>query len=148
MTHDASGEYFRNSVLTATPEQLQLMLYDGAIRFATQAREFLQRKDFENSCETLLKAQRIVLQMQDGLRPEVNPELVGQLMALYQFVHRRLVDANMRRSTEAIDDALQILHHQRETWAMLLAKFEGAAANADAAASAADIPTESLSLVV
>ncbi len=119
----ASDEYLRNTVMTATPEQLQLMLYDGAIRFATQAREALVKSDFETSCEKLLRAQRIVLEMSNGLRPEVNLDLCEQMAALYDFVYSRLVDANMRRDPEAIDEALKILEHQRETWRMLIQKI-------------------------
>ena len=85
----ASDEYLRNTVMTATPEQLQLMLYDGAIRFSTQAREALAKSDFETSCEKLLRAQRIMLEMRNGLRPEVNLELCEQMAALYDFVYNR-----------------------------------------------------------
>lgn len=129
----ASDEYLRNTVMTATPEQLQLMLYDGAIRFATQAREALAKSDFETSCEKLLRAQRIVLEMRNGLRPEVNPELCDQISALYDFVYNRLVDANMQRDPAAIDEALRILEHQRETWRLLIEKIrrEGAPQTAD-----------------
>lgn len=119
----ASDEYLRNTVMTATPEQLQLMLYDGAIRFATQAREALAKSDFETSCEKLLRAQRIVLEMRNGLRPEVNLELCEQMAALYDFVYNRLVDANMQRDPAAIDEALRILEHQRETWRLLIEKI-------------------------
>lgn len=124
----ASDEYLRNTVMTATPEQLQLMLYDGAIRFSTQAREALANSDFETSCEKLLRAQRIVLEMRNGLRPEVNLELCEQMAALYDFVYNRLIDANMQRDPTAIDEALRILEHQRETWSILIQKIrrEGA----------------------
>jgi len=123
MAGETSQEYLKNAVMTAPPEQLQLMLYDGAIRFAGQARTAMEQKQFDASCELLLKAQRIVLELQNGLRPEVNPSLCGQMAALYQFIYRRLVDANMQRDTTAIDDALRILGHQRETWDLLIQKL-------------------------
>ena len=122
MSHDASGEYLKNAVMTATPEQLQLMLYDGAIRFAGQARDALGRGDYEESCEKLIRAQNIVLEMRNGLRHDVNESLCSQMSALYTFIYNRLVDGNMKRSQSAIDEALKILHHQRETWQMLLDK--------------------------
>ncbi len=122
MTHDPSGEYLKNAVLTATPEQLQLMLYDGAIRFAGQAREAMGRGDHETSCEKLIRAQNIVLEMRNGLRHEVNPTLCSQMASLYTFIYNRLVEANMSRSQTAIDDALKVLQHQRETWQMLVEK--------------------------
>ncbi|MFQ5501422.1 MAG: flagellar export chaperone FliS [Phycisphaerae bacterium] len=123
MNRDASGEYLRNAVMTANPEQLQLMLYDGAIRFATQARESLGREDWETSCEKLIRAQRILVEMRNGLREEVNPALCRQMSALYDFIYNRLVDANMQRSQSLIDEALKVLHHQRDTWRMLIDKI-------------------------
>ena len=122
----ASNEYLKNAVMTATPEQLQLMLYDGAIRFARQARDALRAQDWETSCEKLIRAQRIIVEMQKGLRHEVNPELCSQLASLYQFVYSRLVDANISHRESALDEALQILEHQRETWRLILERLHTA----------------------
>lgn len=116
----ASGEYLKNAVMTATSEQLQLMLYDGAIRFVRQARDAMRARDWETSCEKLIRAQKIIVEMQKGLRYDVNPTLCGQLVALYQFVYTRLVDANVTHQQTAVDEALQILEHQRETWKLLV----------------------------
>lgn len=125
MTHDPSSEYLKNAVMTATPEQLQLMLYDGAIRFAGQARDAMGRGDLETSCEKLIRAQNIVLEMRNGLRHEVNPTLCAQMASLYTFIYNRLVDANLKRSQSALDEALKILNHQRETWQILVEKVRG-----------------------
>lgn len=135
MAHTASDEYLRNAVLTATPEQLHLMLYDGAIRFARQGGEALRRQDFETSCEKLLRAQKIVTEMKAGLRPEVQPELCEQMSGLYNFVYWKLVDANLRHDLSALDEALQILEHQRETWRLLVEKARGAGAAPDSSRS-------------
>lgn len=119
----ASYEYLRNSVLTASPEQLQLMLLDGAVRFALRGREAVERKDYEASFNALERAQRIVIELINGMNREVNPPLVEQMIALYNFIFRRLVDGNLDRDVKAIDDALRILRHQRETWALLIEKI-------------------------
>jgi len=120
MLKTASDQYLRQAVMTSSPEQLQLMLYDGAIRFAQQGRDALERKDFSASCEKLLRAQRIVVEMESGLRHDVNPELCGQLASLYRFVYHRLIDANMNQDLAALDEAIRILRHQRETWQVLV----------------------------
>ncbi len=122
MAQDASGEYLRNAVMTATPGQLQLMLYDGAIRFARQAQEALRNDDLETSCEKLLRAQKIVLELHGGLRREVDPSLCDHMAGLYGFIHARFVDANMNRDASAIHEGLSILEHLRETWRMLIAQ--------------------------
>jgi len=125
-----SQEYLKSAVMTASPEQLQLMLLDGAIRFTLRGREALERQDIEGAFNGFERAQRIVLELASGLRREVNPQLVDQMTALYDFIYRRLIDAHIHRELKAADDALRILRHQRETWAMLIEKIarEGAGA--------------------
>lgn len=134
MSQKASYEYLKNAVLTASPEQLQLMLYDGAIRFASRGREALLAADYESAFNGLERAQRIVTQLSGGLRREIAPELVDQMSALYNFIFRRLIDANMHRDPTAADDAIRILRHQRETWQFLIERI---AAERDAALRAA-----------
>ena len=125
MTPSDRNDYLRNAILQSPPEQLQLMLYDGAIRFALQGRDALAKKDYETSYEKLSRAQKIVLEMEAGLRPEVSREICEQMTSLYNFVYRKLVDASVQRDTQAVDDALKILRHQRETWLLLLEKVSG-----------------------
>src|SRR4029079_13143030 len=110
----------RTKVLTATPEQLQLMLYDGAIAFTEQAKVALQKKDFEASYNGISRAQKISAELSSCLKHDVAPELCGKLAALYNFVYRKLIEGSTEHKIEAIDDALEILRYQRETWAMLL----------------------------
>jgi flagellar protein FliS len=124
MNPKAGDQYFRSAVLTATPEQLQLMLYDGAIRFATQAREAIEAKDIERTHNLLTRAQRIILEMQSGLRPEMAPGVCGHMASLYTFVYRRLVEANVNRDPAALEDAMQIMAHMRQTWVMLIARLQ------------------------
>jgi flagellar protein FliS len=119
----ASQEYLRSVVMTASPEQLQLMLFDGAIRFTLRGKEALEQDDIEGAFNGFERAQRIVLELHNGLRREVAPQLVDQAAALYDFVYRRLIDANVHRDSQAADDALRILRHQRETWLMLLERL-------------------------
>jgi len=114
--------YLRDAVMTATPEQLQLMLYDGAIRLAMQARDAIERKDYETSFTKLSRAQHIVLEMQSGLNYEVNRPLCERMAAIYNFLYRKLIDANVGRSVSDIDDALKVLRVERETWQILVDK--------------------------
>lgn len=116
-------EYLRTKVMTASPEELHLMLYDGAIRFAEEAKLALQEKNLEKAYESLVRTQNIVLEMSTGLDHDANPELSAKLSSLYNFIYRRLIDANMKRDISAIDDALKILSYQRETWVLLMDKL-------------------------
>ena len=126
MTDNQPNTYLRDAVMTATPEQLQLMLYDGAIRFSMQARDAIERKDFETSYERLARAQQIILEMLNGLDYDVNRELCERVASIYNFLYRKLVDACVQRSTEYIDDALKVLRIERETWQLLVDKLKRA----------------------
>lgn len=119
----ASQEYLKNAVMTAKPEQLQVMLLDGAVRYALRGQQALRDKDHEGSFNNLDRAQRICLQLSAGLNRDVNPGLVDQMSALYNYCYMRLIDANLQRDPDAVDDAVRVLKHQRETWALIVDKL-------------------------
>lgn len=123
MAVNSTDAYLKTQVLTAPPEKLQLMLYDGAIRFARRGREGLQRGDYEASFESFLRAQNIVLELVCSLRPEHNPSLCNRMAALYSFIYRRLVEANIAHDPCAADDAIEILSVQRDIWLELLERL-------------------------
>jgi len=129
MTSSTPNPYLRESVLTATPEQLQLMLYDGCIRFARQARDALAARDYEKSHDRLCRAQAIIVEMEAGLRREVNPELCGRLASIYGFLYRKLVEAGIRKDLAALDDALKVLEIERGTWELLVERANVARAD-------------------
>ncbi len=126
MTATAPNPYLRDAVLTATPEQLQLMLYDGAIRFALQGRDAIVKKDHETAYLRLTRAQNIVMEMLNGLNYEVNAELCKRMASIYNFIYRKLVDACVQRQAECVDDAVRVLRVERETWQMLVEKVNKA----------------------
>ncbi|MHC4712558.1 MAG: flagellar export chaperone FliS [Planctomycetota bacterium] len=123
MAARSTEAYLKTQVLTAPPEKLQLMLYEGALRFARQAGEKIQEGGYEGSYELLVKAQNIVLELICGLRPEHNPLLCNKMAALYSFVFRRLVEANVRHDMGALEDALSVLSMMRDNWLTLLDKL-------------------------
>ena len=139
MTNQAANQYLRAKVLTATPEQLQLMLYDGAIRFAEQGKLALQKKDFEASFNGISRAQKIIAELSGSLKHDLAPELCGKLASLYSFVYRKLIEANIDHKIGSLDEALNILRFQRETWAMLLDQL--GKKKAAAAATKIEMPT-------
>lgn len=124
MAEKTENPYLRDAVMTASPEQLQLMLYDGAIRFASQARDAIEASEIESSYNLLTRAQNIVREMENGLRHEVAPELCSQMAALYRFVFGKLVDANVHKEASFVDEAIKVLRHQRETWAILINRIQ------------------------
>jgi flagellar protein FliS len=120
MNPQGAQSYIRTQVFTATPEQLQMMLYDGAIRFSEQARPALVAKQWETSYTLISKAQKILNELMGNLRHDIAPELCGRLSSLYNYIYRMLVEANAQHKVTSLDEAVKILRYQRETWQMLL----------------------------
>ncbi len=120
MNQQAAQKYLETKVRTATPEQLQMMLFDGALRFCEQGKVALEKKNFEQSHQALSSAQAIVNQLICSLRPDVMPELCAKLKGLYAFAYRRLVDANLHHKMQSLDEATNVLKYQRRTWALLM----------------------------
>lgn len=120
MNPQAAQQYLRTRVLTATPEQLQMMLFDGAIRFGEQARTALLDHKFEISYRMISSMQKIITELSGSLNHDLAPELCDKLTALYNYAYRKLIEANVAHKIESLDEALQILKYQRQTWALLL----------------------------
>ena len=100
MSDKPQNEYLKAKIMTARPDQLQTMLYDGAIRFCEQAREAVQNADAPTAHDRLMRAQRIVLELATSMKAELNPELCGKLAGLYNYVYRLLVDANLHKDLQ------------------------------------------------
>lgn len=115
--------YLRTKILTASPEELRLMLYEGAIKFCRQAKPALEKKDYETSYNCLMRAQKIVLELSTSLNHDVAPELCSKLSALYTYIFRRLVDANTQRDAAVVDECISLLEYEKQTWQMLMAKL-------------------------
>lgn len=117
---NAAEAYKRQQILTATPEALTLMLYNGALRFMAEGREALEKKDFEEANISLQKAQNIITEFRVTLNMEY--EIAHQLMPLYNYVYDRLVEANLKSDVDKIDEAKHIITELRDAWAKAMVK--------------------------
>ena len=140
MTQPAINPYLRTKVMTATPEQLRLMLYEGALKFCRQAKAAIEAEKHEESYHNLVRAQKIVLELSASLKHSVDPSLCGKLSALYTFIYRRLVEANVQRDATAVDEAVRLIEYERSTWQMLMQKLAEEGDNASAAQRPAPAP--------
>ena len=131
MESSARENYLVTEVMTATPQKLQLMLIDAAIRSARQARKHWQDSNHEQAREGLIHAQEILGEMLAGLNREVAPELVNNLAGVYMFVFRALVEANHQHDEKKLDDALRILEIERETWQQVCGQLGSSKQEAD-----------------
>ena len=141
---DKTTTYLKTQIMTARPEQLTLMLFDGAIRFAQKGRQAILDKNFQHSFEALTRAEQITIELVNGLRPEVAPEICARQAALYLFIYQRLVLANLSRTVEPLDEALKILATLRETWLLLLDKLQAQPPDPDADRHPAPAPALSI----
>ena len=117
---NAAEAYKRQQVLTATPEALTLMLYNGALRFMTEGRDAIERKDYEEANNSLQKAQNIITEFRVTLNMEY--EIAHQLLPLYNYVYDRLVEANMKSDIKQLDEAKNIITELRDAWAQAMKK--------------------------
>ncbi|MCX7712536.1 MAG: flagellar export chaperone FliS [Chthoniobacterales bacterium] len=116
--------YKKAAAFSATPGQLVLMLYDGALRFTRQAMEALDIEDFVRSQEVLnnniIRAQAILTELQATLNFEKAEELSTLLYRLYDYMHSELSKANLERSKQPLENVLRFLGDIRDAWAQML----------------------------
>lgn len=121
---NSSNEYLKTKVMTASAEELQLMLYDGLLRFCEKARTAIEEKKIEESYTMLSKSQRIVMELICSMKYEIAPDVCENLRSLYMFCYERLTEANLTKDIKKLDEAIGIIHHIRETWKMLMDRLQ------------------------
>lgn len=120
MVNAAAEAYKRQQVMTATPEMLTLMLYNGALRFMTEGIEAIQEKKYEQANTSLQKAQNIISEFRITLKMEY--EISHQLLPLYNYVYDRLVDGNLHSNVKPVEEAKAIITELRDAWAEAMKK--------------------------
>lgn len=108
-------KYQQQSVMTMTPGEMLLKLYDEVITQLTAVRQFNEEKDYERSNAAFKKAQKILRYLDQTLDPQY--EISGSLSALYDYFIRRLVDANLHKDNAPVDEVLPMIIDLRETFA-------------------------------
>ena len=116
--------YKAQSVQTASPGKLVLMLFDGCLRFTLAAKKAFDEEEFtkrnEDINNNLIRAQNIVTELQSSLDMSVPGDLPGTLFRLYDFVMHKLQQANLKKDPEPISEAEKIINELRDAWAEML----------------------------
>ena len=120
MINNAAEAYKRQQVMTATPEALTLMLYNGALRFMKEGMDAMDKKDYEHCNTSLQKAQKIIMEFQATLKMEY--EISHQLMPLYDYVYNSLVEANMKSNPAKVQESIDLIKELRDAWAEAMKK--------------------------
>ncbi len=109
-------QYKQQAIETATQEELLIMLYDGAIRFVLLAKKAFAQDDIEKYHNNIMRAQKIIAEFMASLDAEVGGELTKNLLKLYEYLHYRLVQANIKKDPDMLDEVLDHLRQLKATW--------------------------------
>jgi flagellar protein FliS len=104
--------------MTATPERLVVMLYDGAHRFLTQAAVAMRANDLAQSNDRLQRAEAIISELNVTLDMSAG-EIADRLRAIYLFSRRQLTEARLERDPQKIETVSRMLGELRESWAQI-----------------------------
>ena len=124
-----NSSYLEAKVLTAPPQQLHLMLIDGAIRFGRQAQDALQRGDQLAAATPLLRMIDIVGELLAAVR-ENKSDLNRKIADLYSFLFRRVSEAKINSDGVALRESIELLEFERQTWQLVCDKLSSGSAKA------------------
>lgn len=114
MINSQHNKYLENTVRTATPAQLLIMLVDGAIRFCKLGIEGIKQRNFEQAHVNFIKVQDIINEFIITL--DTTFPIADRLMQLYDYFKLRITEANIKKSVEPAEEILGYLIELRETW--------------------------------
>lgn len=118
--NQAYAEYNRNKVLTASPEELTLLLYEGAIKFCNIAIIGLEQNDMEKVHNNIIKVENIIEEFQATLNHKYS--VAEDFDKIYKYIYNLLVEANIKKDKELLEQALNELRGMRDTWKEVMAK--------------------------
>ncbi len=117
-------QYLENAIMTATPEELTLMLYDGAIKFANKAIVYIEMNNIEEAHKSIMRVQDIFTELMSTLNMDY--ELSENLYSLYEFISHTMRQANIKKDMALIKEMIEMTRELRDAWAqaMKIAKKE------------------------
>lgn len=110
--------YKQNSVTTASPGELTLMLYNGCLKFINIAKSSIYNKDIENKNANILKAQKIIQELMVTLNMEL--EVSQNMMSLYEYINHRLIEANIKNDVAILQEVEDLIMEFRDTWKQVI----------------------------
>jgi len=110
----AMNRYYQTQIMTATPEELTLMLYNGCIRFLKQTEASMNNKNFSEKSTFVSKALDILDELQVTL--DMKYEISSQLLSLYEYFKERLTYASIHMNTDVLREVITMMEELRDTW--------------------------------
>ncbi|WP_077624785.1 flagellar export chaperone FliS [Sediminibacillus massiliensis] len=106
--------YQSNSVTTASPGELTLMLYNGCLKFIKHGKRGIEEKNIEMKNTNIQKAQNIIHELMVTL--DQDAAITKEIMPMYDYINRRLIEANIQNDTEILDEVAGLVTEFRDTW--------------------------------
>lgn len=110
--------YKQNSVNTASPGELTLMLYNGCIKFLNNGKRAIEEKNIPEKNTNLQKAQAIINELIVTLNMDY--AISKQIYPLYDYINRRIIEANIKNDTEIVDEVIGLVTEFRDTWKQVI----------------------------
>ena len=111
---NAYAQYNNNKVLTASPAELTLMLYDGMIKFCNIAEVAIEQKDIQKAHTNIIKVQHIVDYLRQTL--DMSYPVAQDFERIYEYLSGRLLQANVKKDVEILKEVNEHIHSVRDTW--------------------------------
>lgn len=123
MAYNAAAAYQDSKILTATPADLTLMLYEGAIKFCNLAIMALEKKEYDKANTNIIKAERIITEFRTTLDHKY--PVASDFEVVYDYIYRRLIQANIKKDKEILEEALGYIREMRDTWKEVMKASKG-----------------------
>ena len=123
MAKNPAQAYGNNKITTASPAELTLMLYEGAIKFSNLAMMGLEKGDYEAVNVNIQKTRAIIVELTSTLDHKY--PVAEDFQRLYDYILALLVEANMQKDKELLERALDELRDIRDIWKQIMSKTKG-----------------------
>lgn len=117
---NAYSQYNNSKILTATPAELTLMLYEGAIKFCNIAIMGIEQGDVMKAHTNIVKVENIIIEFQSTLNHKY--AVAEDFEKVYNYIYSRLVEANIKKDKEILEEVLTHLRGMRDTWKEVMKK--------------------------
>jgi len=108
--------YLENLVKTASPAKLVEILYEKFLELVESSKKGIENKDFVAVNEKLKKAQDIITELNISLNMEKGGEIAKNLRSLYNYIFKRLIDANVEKNVKILDEVTELMSGLLDAW--------------------------------
>lgn len=127
MGNNPFNEYMRNKVMTATPAELTLMLYEGAVKFGNISIKAIEDGDIATAHANIVKVQNIIDEFRRTL--DFKYPVAQDFENVYSYLSRRLIEANIHKDKEIMEEVVKHLRSMRDNWKEVMKKATQEKAN-------------------